>query len=245
MIVRKFEDILPSPLAVHTDTWSSFRLLTRDDGLGFSLHETWIQPGTQTHIWYKHHYEAVYCLEGEGEIEPVDADGHGSGQPVAIKPGVMYALNQHDRHFLRARSRLRLICVFSPPLRGDERHGADGAYPAPEAVAQPLAAAKDRSAGMTASTLTSATPRASTPPPQATAATLAEVGKAARVDPAAGRPVSIAPTATAARLAAAHPAQTVNKTATPAATGPVPVTPGQGLDHLNGDSADDGEEESP
>ena len=183
MIVRKFEDILPSPLAVHTDTWSSFRLLTRDDGLGFSLHETWIQPGTQTHIWYKHHYEAVYCIEGEGEIETVDTEGRGTGQVVTITPGVMYALNRHDRHFLRARSRLRLICVFSPPLRGDERHGPDGAYPAPEAAAEPGASA---SGGTLEATLTSATPRAATRP----------------------------------------------------------VTPGQGLDHLNGDR-DDSEEDAP
>lgn len=245
MIVRKFEDILPSPLAVHTDTWSSFRLLTRDDGMGFSLHETWIQPGTQTHIWYKHHYEAVYCLEGEGEIEPVDAEGRGTGAPVIIKPGVMYALNQHDRHFLRARTRLRLICVFSPPLRGDETHGPDGAYPAPEA---------NGLAASSGGTLTGATPRAATPPPDATAAVLAEAGKAARSDPAASAPPSgAATTAAAARIppaarlspegsgvASARPGDKVARNGAP-----VPVTPGQGLDHMNGDSDDDSEEESP
>lgn len=144
MIVRHFEDIRRSPRAIHADTWSSFRLLTRDDGMGFSLHETWIHPDTETHIWYKHHLEAVYCIEGEGEIEPVDADGRGNGEPIAIRPGMMYALDAHDRHFLRARSRLRLICVFNPPLRGDETHGPDGAYApvteSPPATA-PLAAA--------------------------------------------------------------------------------------------------------
>lgn len=132
MIVRHFEEILPSSRAVHADNWSSFRLLTRDDGMGFSLHETWIHPGTETPIWYKHHFEAVYCLEGEGEIEPVGADGGGTGHPIRIRPGMMYALNDHDRHLLRARTRLRLICVFNPPLRGDETHDEDGAYRAPE-----------------------------------------------------------------------------------------------------------------
>lgn len=130
MIVRHFEEIRMSPRAVHAENWTSFRLLTRDDGVGFSLHETWIHPGTETHIWYKHHIEAVYCIEGEGEIEPVDADGRGNGRPIPIRPGMMYVLNEHDRHFLRARSRLRLICVFNPPLRGDEVHGPDGAYAA-------------------------------------------------------------------------------------------------------------------
>jgi L-ectoine synthase len=145
MIVRHFEEILPSSRAVHADNWSSFRLLTRDDGMGFSLHETWIHPGTETPIWYKHHFEAVYCIEGEGEIEPVDVDGRRSGAPIPIKPGMMYALNAHDRHLLRARTRLRLICVFNPPLRGDETHDADGAYAGPEApspeTAPPLPAA--------------------------------------------------------------------------------------------------------
>lgn len=150
MIVRHFEDILPSPRAVHTDTWSSFRLLTRDDGMGFSLHETWIHPGTETAIWYKHHFEAVYCIEGEGEIEAVDAAGQASGRPVRIRPGVMYALDAHDRHLLRAHTRLRLICVFNPPLRGDETHDADGAYAAPDSDAAapeltaPLAAIKKK-----------------------------------------------------------------------------------------------------
>lgn len=154
MIVRRFEDILPSPRAVHADTWSSFRLLTRDDGMGFSLHETWIHPGTQTHIWYKHHLEAVYCIEGEGEIEPVGADGRGTGEPITIKPGVMYALDAHDRHFLRARTRLRLICVFNPPLRGDEKHGPDGAYAAPVSA---------DGSGIWPGVLTTQTPPAATP----------------------------------------------------------------------------------
>jgi L-ectoine synthase len=48
----------------------------------------------------------------------------------------MYALNEHDRHLLRARSRLRLICVFNPALRGDEVHGPDGAYAPPEETAE-------------------------------------------------------------------------------------------------------------
>lgn len=133
MIIRHFNDIRMSPRAVHAETWSSFRLLTRDDGMGFSLHETWIHAGTETPIWYKHHLEAVYCIEGEGEIEPVGDDGQGNGQPVPIRPGMMYALNNNDRHLLRASSRLRLICVFNPPLRGDEVHGPDGAYAAPGA----------------------------------------------------------------------------------------------------------------
>jgi hypothetical protein len=35
-----------------------------------------------------------------------------------------------DRHRLRARTRMRLICAFTPALAGGEVHGADGSYPA-------------------------------------------------------------------------------------------------------------------
>jgi L-ectoine synthase len=41
----------------------------------------------------------------------------------------LYALDRHDRHNLRARTRMRLVCVFNPPLTGREVHDADGVYP--------------------------------------------------------------------------------------------------------------------
>mgnify|MGYP001947326148 FL=1 len=41
----------------------------------------------------------------------------------------MYALNEHDEHYLRAKTDLRLICVFNPPLTGQEVHDEDGVYP--------------------------------------------------------------------------------------------------------------------
>ncbi len=138
MIIRHFEEIAQSERAVHADNWSSFRLLNRDDGMGFSMHETWINPDTETHIWYKHHLEAVYCIEGDGELVPLigNDDKPGQAPAIPIRPGMLYALNQHDRHLLRANTRLRMICVFNPALRGDEKHGPDGAYePAPESLA--------------------------------------------------------------------------------------------------------------
>ena len=131
MIVRQFDAVVQSARTVHTDTWSSFRLITRSDGMGFSLNETWMYPGSQTRMWYKHHLEAVYCIEGEGEINVLDGlSGEQVVETHQIAPGMLYALDQHDRHIVRARTRLRLICVFTPPLRGDETHDTEGAYPA-------------------------------------------------------------------------------------------------------------------
>lgn len=124
MIVRNIKEIEGTENDVVAENWASRRMLLKKDGMGFSFHETIIFPGTETYIWYKNHFEAVYCVEGEGEIETI-ADG----KKYKIEPGVMYALNEHDKHYLRAKTRLRMICVFNPPLTGKEVHDAEGVYP--------------------------------------------------------------------------------------------------------------------
>ncbi|MEQ9069952.1 MAG: ectoine synthase, partial [Gimesia chilikensis] len=107
------------------ETWNSRRLLLAGDKMGFSLHDTLIHPGTETEIWYQNHLEAVYCIEGEGEIELIP-----DGPTYPISPGMMYALDKNDRHLLRAKSQLRMVCVFNPPVTGQEVHDENGVYPA-------------------------------------------------------------------------------------------------------------------
>ena len=124
MIVRHLADIQGTERDVSAPNWSSRRLLLAGDGMGFSLHETTIFAGSETHIHYRHHLEAVYCIEGEGEIETV-ADG----KKYRITPGMMYALNGHDEHYLRANTAMRMVCVFNPPLSGREVHDEQGVYP--------------------------------------------------------------------------------------------------------------------
>lgn len=127
MIVRHIDEIIGTDKEVHaeTETWASRRLLLKGDNMGFSFHETIIYAGTETHIHYKNHLEAVYCVAGDGEIETI-ADG----KVYPIKDGTMYALNEHDEHYLRGgKEDMRLICVFNPPLVGTENHDADGVYP--------------------------------------------------------------------------------------------------------------------
>jgi len=126
MIVRTLNEIIGSERDVRAENgnWVSRRFLLRDDGMGFSFHETTIFAGTETDIWYKHHLEAVYCVGGEGEIEDM-----ATGIVHPIRDGTLYALDQHDRHKLRAFSDLRLVCAFNPPISGREVHDKDGAYP--------------------------------------------------------------------------------------------------------------------
>ncbi|MDP1674498.1 MAG: ectoine synthase [Burkholderiales bacterium] len=124
MIVRNIDDIRGTAEEVAAPNWVSRRLLLARDGMGFSFHETTIFAGTETHIHYRNHLEAVFCVAGEGEIETV-ADG----RKHAIRPGVMYALDRHDEHYLRAHRELKLVCVFNPPLTGREVHDEEGVYP--------------------------------------------------------------------------------------------------------------------
>jgi ectoine hydroxylase len=122
--VLTLNDTVEGDRDVIAETWRSRRLLLASDRMGFSLHDTIIDPGTATRMWYKNHLEAVYCIEGEGTLEDVD-----TGEVHEITAGTVYALDEHDLHVLRARSRMRMVCVFNPPCTGRETHDADGAYP--------------------------------------------------------------------------------------------------------------------
>lgn len=123
MIVRHIDSMRDTDREVKAENWTSTRLLLADDKMGFSFHETILYPNTETKIWYKNHLEAVYCVEGTGEIEEEDGTIH------KISPGTIYALDKHDKHLLRATTQLRMMCVFNPPLVGQETHDKDGVYP--------------------------------------------------------------------------------------------------------------------
>ena len=124
MIVRELAEIDGSEQDVRGPTFKSRRFLLKRDGMGFSLHDTVLYAGTETLIWYKNHVEAVYCIEGEGELEVLP-----DGPTYSIKPGTMYALDGHEKHHLRAFKDLRVVCVFNPPLTGREVHDEEGTYP--------------------------------------------------------------------------------------------------------------------
>ena len=123
MIVKHLDHIVNTEDDIDTSTWNSRRLLLKKDEMGFSMHDTLIKAGTETLIWYRNHVEAVYCVEGEGEIEVVD------GEMYPIRPGTLYALDGHEKHLLRAKSQMRMVCVFNPPLTGREVHDPEGVYP--------------------------------------------------------------------------------------------------------------------
>jgi L-ectoine synthase len=132
MIVRRLDEIQGTEREVSAETWTSRRLLLADDEMGFSMHDTLIHAGTETIIWYKHHVEAVYCIAGEGEIQLLP-----DGPVYPLEAGVIYALDGNEKHALRAKEELRMVCVFNPAVTGREVHDADGAYPPPDPSPNP------------------------------------------------------------------------------------------------------------
>ena len=121
MIVKNRDDVIGTRGEKAGDKWHSLRLLHRDDGMGVTLTDTILDPGFDMVLWQKNHLEACYCLEGEGTVEEL-ADG----TLHEIRPGTLYAMNRHDRHRIRAKTRMRIVCTFHPALTGEEVHDADG-----------------------------------------------------------------------------------------------------------------------
>lgn len=128
MLVRTLDEILGTDnvTVAENGNWESRRFLFKQDNMGFTLTETIIKAGTKTHIWYQNHLEAVYCITGNGSVETIK-----DGKMHEIRPGTMYALDDHDEHYLYGGTEdMRLVCVFNPPLTGQETHDENGVYPA-------------------------------------------------------------------------------------------------------------------
>ncbi|WP_405497343.1 ectoine synthase [Nocardia sp. NBC_00511] len=124
MIVRTTAEITDTERDVAGTGWRSKRIVLGGDGVGFSFHETTIDAESVHEFHYRHHVEAVWLVEGEGTL--VDLE-HGVSYELA--PGSMYLLDGHESHRLFARTRMRMLCVFNPPVTGQEVHDEHGVYP--------------------------------------------------------------------------------------------------------------------
>ena len=123
MIVRSLYEILGTERDVQGSVWASRRFLLTQDGLGFTMTETFVKAGSEQILWYKHHVEANYVIEGEGEVENI-----ATGEIYPLSSGSMYVLDNHEKHRLKTFTDMRLVCVFTPALTGHEKHDKDGSY---------------------------------------------------------------------------------------------------------------------
>ncbi len=125
MIVRTLASILNTAAHVKGEAFESRRILLAADGLGYSLHDTICKAGSAQRLEYKNHVETKHVIEGLGAVQNLVP-----GQVWPLGPGTVYTLDRHEAHLLTAQTDMRIICVFTPALSGQEKHDATGSYPA-------------------------------------------------------------------------------------------------------------------
>lgn len=129
MLIKRLDEIRKSDRNVTDKGWESSRLLLKEDGMGFSFHITTLMAGGEWTFHYQHHLEAVFVISGTGSVTEL-----ATGTVHRLAPGTLYALNEHDHHTLRAETELVTVCVFNPPVTGNEVHDETGAYRLTETV---------------------------------------------------------------------------------------------------------------
>jgi L-ectoine synthase len=114
MLIRELDKVK----CVEWGNGLSRRFLVEADGMGYTVTDTIVRAGTKSLIEYKNHLEACYCIEGKGSVIEMDGTEH------IIEVGTMYALDNRDPHYLCGGedTDLRLVCMFTPALQGDEHH---------------------------------------------------------------------------------------------------------------------------
>lgn len=127
MKVVRFNDLRGTDREVQcpNEGFISYRYLLAKDGMGFSLHATFIKKGEPQHWHYTNHLEACLCQHGHGELVNLT-----TGERHNITSGDCYILDDHDDHTFQAHENTLLICIFNPPVTGREVHRADGSYAA-------------------------------------------------------------------------------------------------------------------
>lgn len=115
---------LPAERKVKFHAGISNRILLAKDNMGFGLTKTVISPkGGNAYQHYKNHLEACYCVSGRALLTNAI-----TGEYWSIAPDMTYVLDKNDPHYFEALEETVLICVFNPPLNGQETHDKDGSY---------------------------------------------------------------------------------------------------------------------
>jgi quercetin dioxygenase-like cupin family protein len=125
MIYHSAEDLKGTKRCVQAEGFVSIRLALAEDNLGFTVTEATGRTEIDLEIEHKNHIEAVYVLEGTGEVEIME-----TGEVYKLYPGVFYAFDKHERHRYRLDTEVRAIAIFNPPLLGDEINDESGGYAA-------------------------------------------------------------------------------------------------------------------
>ena len=115
MIIRSVDEVIGTARDVHGKGWKSRRVVLAGEGPDYSVHETTLEAGVRLRFSYRDHRETVYCVAGEGLIEDV-----GGARTVRLIPGGLYSAGIGEDHVITTDTEMKLLCIFTPPLTGDE-----------------------------------------------------------------------------------------------------------------------------
>ncbi len=118
-IIRSLEEINGTERDVAWGNGRSRRFLIQKDGMGFTLCNTTGNGNTNSYIQYRNHFESCYYLSGTGMYE-WDSGKHSID--TGEKQSTVFIMNEHDRHYMRIKKESVCLSIFTPPIKGDERH---------------------------------------------------------------------------------------------------------------------------
>jgi L-ectoine synthase len=95
--------------------WKSRRLLLASEGRPVSVHQTTVAAGSRLRFCYERHSETVYCIKGRATLTD-----KANGKTHSVGPGVLYSVTIGEDHQLDVEDECVFLCVFDPPLEGQE-----------------------------------------------------------------------------------------------------------------------------
>ena len=115
MFFRDSRELVGTAHDVTHPNYRTMRLLLRSDPAPVSVTDIVLVPGIEDIYGYDDRTEIAYCIEGRATVR--DLNG---GSEREIEPGVLWVAPPGSRFSFVAHEPTRLICVFDPPLEGDE-----------------------------------------------------------------------------------------------------------------------------
>ena len=100
---------------------NALRVLTKEDGCGFSISDVYLQSGFSMELHYKNHAEINLILAGHVKVQDLT-----QGEHWKLNPGDAYLVGPKDRHHLSTNVNAHLISIFNPAILGNEQHDSDG-----------------------------------------------------------------------------------------------------------------------
>lgn len=123
MLIKHKDNLQGTKNVVKTAAYTSTRFLLREDNIGLTMTDIYLNPGIDAIYHYPHHLEIAYCLEGKAILENLE-----DGKVYEVTPGFIWATTK-ERFRFKVLGTIRLICVFNPALVGPEVADKDGTFP--------------------------------------------------------------------------------------------------------------------